>query len=139
MTIEDTAPADDTAPTGGTAKRGPLSADERLAAAKQRAAKATARVQKLRTLVNAETRKQDTRRKIILGGLLIDGAGKDEKFARVINVLMKRIDRDHDRVPFDGWTIPSTADQAEMPLASDAAAPVQNEHNAAPEEILALA
>ncbi|MEJ5155795.1 mobilization protein, partial [Gluconobacter wancherniae] len=49
---------------------------------------------------------RDTRRKVILGGLLIDAAGKDERFGRVIDELMKRITRDHDHRAFEGWQKP---------------------------------
>ncbi|GBR37193.1 mobilization protein [Acetobacter tropicalis] len=74
--------------------------------AKQQVEQAKARYQALLARQNAEERKLDTRRKVILGGLLIDAAGKDERFGRVIDELMKRISRDHDNKAFEGWQKP---------------------------------
>jgi polyphosphate kinase 2 (PPK2 family) len=74
--------------------------------AKQQVEQAKARYQALLARQNAEERKLDTRRKVILGGLLIDAAGKDERFGRVIDELMKRITRDHDHKAFEGWQKP---------------------------------
>ncbi|MFT8786902.1 mobilization protein, partial [Gluconobacter oxydans] len=64
------------------------------------------RYQALLARQNAEERKLDTRRKVILGGLLIDAAGKDERFGPVIDELMKHITRDHDHKAFEGWKKP---------------------------------
>jgi len=77
-----------------------------LGRAKLKVEQAKARYQALLARQNAEERKLDTRRKVILGGLLIDAAGKDERFGRVIDELMKRITRDHDHKAFEGWQKP---------------------------------
>lgn len=74
--------------------------------ARQQVEQAKARYQALLARQNADERKLDTRRKVILGGLLIDAAGKDERFRRVIDELMKRITRDHDHKAFEGWQKP---------------------------------
>jgi len=74
--------------------------------AKQQVEQAKARYQTLLARENARTRKLETRRKIILGGLLVDAAGKDEQFGQVIDELMKRIIRDHDHKAFEGWQKP---------------------------------
>lgn len=74
--------------------------------AKQQVEQAKARYQALLARQTAEERKLNTRRKVILGGLLIDAAGKDERFGRVIDELMKRITRDHDHKAFEGWQKP---------------------------------
>ena len=58
------------------------------------------------TRLPGEVVKLDTRRKVILGGLLIDAAGKDERFGRVIDELMKRITREHDHKTFKDWQKP---------------------------------
>jgi hypothetical protein len=84
----------------------PLPTPEQVQKARQKAEQAKVRLQQLEARVSDISRKQDTRRKIILGGLLIDAAGKDEKFAKVVDVLMQRIDRDHDRTAFRDWTVP---------------------------------
>jgi len=74
--------------------------------AKQQVEQAKARYQALLARENAEARKLDTRRKVILGGLLLDAAGKDERFGRVIDELVKRVSRDHDLKAFEGWRKP---------------------------------
>ena len=71
--------------------------------ARQQVEQAKARYQALLARQTAEERKQDTRRKVILGGLLIDAAGKDERFSRVLDELLERITRDHDYKAFAGW------------------------------------
>ena len=52
-------------------------------------------------------RKADTRRKVILGGLLLDAAEKDPRYARVVQTLIDRISRDADHKAFEGWTPPA--------------------------------
>ena len=54
-------------------------------------------------------RKNDTRRKIVLGALLIDAAEKDPRFAGVLGELMCRIERPNDHKPFAGWTVPGAS------------------------------
>ena len=67
------------------------------------------RLQGLEARAGQKARKLDARRKIILGGLLIDAAEKDDRFARVVTALMERISRDQDRKTFEGWKPPSLA------------------------------
>ncbi|WP_246344243.1 mobilization protein [Acidocella aromatica] len=59
--------------------------------------------------VNQSARKLDTKRKVVLGGLLLDAASKDDRFARVLTALLDRIVRDQDRKAFEGWQVPSPA------------------------------
>ena len=59
--------------------------------------------------VNQSARKRDTKRKVVLGGLLLDAASKDDRFARVLTALLDRIVRDQDRKAFEGWQAPSPA------------------------------
>jgi hypothetical protein len=54
-------------------------------------------------------RKLDTRRKIIMGGLLLDAATKDERYAKVVSTLLARVERDNDRKAFEGWEAPAPA------------------------------
>ena len=67
---------------------------------------ARARLQALESRYASQARKNDTRRKVIAGGLLFDAASKDEKFSAVLRELLTRIDRPHDKKPFQGWAIP---------------------------------
>ena len=92
----------------------PLPTHEQLEKARLQAEQARARYQALQARFSQAARKLDTRRKIILGGLLLDAAEKDERFAKVLAALMQRLERDHDRKAFDGWT-PPAPDQAATP------------------------
>ena len=87
----------------------PLPFSDQIEKARAKASQAKARLQALEARLSEASRKLDTRRKIILGGLLIDAASKDERYAKVIAALMARIERDHDRQAFDGWTPPIPA------------------------------
>lgn len=55
---------------------------------------------------NAEKRKLDTRRKIILGSLLLEAASTDEQFSQVVDTLRGRIKREQDLKPFAEWKTP---------------------------------
>jgi len=78
----------------------------KLEQAKKQVEQAKARYQALLSRQKTEDRKKDTRRKVILGGLLIDAAGKDERFGRIIDELMRHITRNHDHKAFEGWQKP---------------------------------
>jgi hypothetical protein len=82
-------------------------AQERIEKARRKVAQAQARLEAIAARANALERKADTRRKIILGGLLLDAAGKDARYASVLTTLMQRIGREADRRPFAGWSPPS--------------------------------
>ena len=56
-------------------------ADTELGRAEQRFAQAKARLQGIRNREATKQRKMDTRRKVILGGALIDLAGRDSNAA----------------------------------------------------------
>ncbi len=83
----------------------PAPTPEAIEKAKQRVQQAQARLQAINARAATIGRKQDTRRKIILGGLLLDAAAKDQRFEGVLSELMKRIARDQDRKAFDGWAL----------------------------------
>ena len=87
----------------------PLPTPERIAKARLQAEQARARLHALEARANDAERKRDTRRKIILGGLLLDAASKDERYAKVVAALMGRIERDNDRKAFEGWDAPASA------------------------------
>ena len=81
--------------------------EAKIEAARKRAAQAKARLADLEARANQKARRLETRRKIILGGLLIDAAGKDDRFSKVITALMPRIVRGQDQKAFEGWLVPS--------------------------------
>lgn len=65
---------------------------------------AKARLQAIENRQSEAERKLETRRKIILGSLLLDAASKDERYTNMVTALIGRINRDQDRVAFEGWT-----------------------------------
>ena len=67
---------------------------------------AKARLRLLEARASTLNRKQDARRKIILGSLLLDAAMKDPVWRAHFNELMSRITRDQDHKAFDGWRLP---------------------------------
>ena len=81
--------------------------EAKIEAARKRAAQAKARLADLEARASKQARKLDTRRKVILGGLLIDAAEKDDRFSKVITALMARMAREQDRKAFEGWLVPS--------------------------------
>ena len=87
----------------------PLPTNEQVERAKLQAEQAKARYQALQGRLSEASRKLDTRRKIILGGLLLDAAEKDDKFARVVQVLVGRVSRDQDAKAFEGWQPPGSS------------------------------
>ena len=100
----------------------PTPTSERIEKAKLAVQQARARLQAIENRQSEAERKLDTRRKIIMGGLLLDAAAKDERYAKVVAALMARIDRDNDRKAFDGWTPPAASEVA-APGPAPAAAP----------------
>jgi polyphosphate kinase 2 (PPK2 family) len=81
--------------------------EAKIEAARKRAAQAKARLADLEARASQQARRLDTRRKVILGGLLIDAAGKDDRFSKVITALMARMVREQDQKAFEGWLVPS--------------------------------
>jgi hypothetical protein len=66
----------------------PLSTSDQIKKARLKASQARARLQALKARLNEDSRKLDTRCKIILGGLLIDAAGKNERYAKMVTALI---------------------------------------------------
>lgn len=68
---------------------------------------AKARLESARARERAHQRKLDARRKIILGGALIERAARDPEAARLLTGLVRGLSRQHDRKAFEGWSLPS--------------------------------
>ncbi len=68
---------------------------------------AKARLQAAKARERVKTRKLDARRKIILGGALIEKAERDPVAAQVLSGLIAGLSRSQDRKTFDGWQAPS--------------------------------
>jgi len=88
-----------------------LTAEQELAKAKEEyekaKAQAKARYDKIKARHTTAARKLDTRRKIIVGGALIEMAGRDAEAARLLSRVIASVKREQDRKAFEGWDIPS--------------------------------
>lgn len=91
-------------------------AETELERAEKRYAQAKARLQGLKNREATRQRKLDTRRKVILGGALLDLAERDSSAAAMLDRLVRNLAREQDRKAFADWTSPSPA-----PIANDAA------------------
>ena len=79
-------------------------AETELDRAQKRYEQARARLQALRNREAARERKIDTRRKVILGGALMDLATRDSNAAAMLDRLVRNLPREQDRKTFDGWS-----------------------------------
>lgn len=79
-------------------------AETELERAEKRYAQAKARLQALKNREAAKERKIDTRRKVILGGALMDLAGRDDGAAAMLDRLLRNLPREQDRKTFEGWS-----------------------------------
>ena len=77
---------------------------EALENARRRVDQAKARLQALEARAATLSRKADARRKIILGGLILDAA-RTGHWPSDLADLMDRITRDQDRKAFEGWSL----------------------------------
>ena len=82
----------------------PAPTPDAIEKARLKVQQAKARLQALEARASSLNRKADARRKIILGGLLLDAAMKDAGWENHLNELMRRISRDQDKKAFEGWT-----------------------------------
>lgn len=78
-------------------------AETELERAEKRFAQARARLQALRNREATKQRKLDTRRKVILGGALVDLAARDDGAAAMLDRLIRNLAREQDRSAFTGW------------------------------------
>lgn len=75
-----------------------------LERAEKRYAQAKARLLALKNRAATYARKMDTRRKIILGGALVDLASRDTGAAAMLDRLVRNLPREQDRRAFEGWS-----------------------------------
>lgn len=78
----------------------------RLEQARLKVKQAQAYYDTLKAKEAAEERKRDTRRKVILGGLILEAAGKDEQMSRLVDTLRSTLTREHDLRAFANWETP---------------------------------
>lgn len=100
-------------------------AETELERAEKRFAQARARLQALRNREATKQRKLDTRRKVILGGALVDLAARDDGAAAMLDRLIRNLAREQDRSAFVGWNWRDAgsggADEAGVAAAKDEA------------------
>lgn len=83
-------------------------ADTELEKAEKRYAQAKARLQALKNRETTRQRKMDTRRKVILGGALLDLAERDTGAAAMLDRLVRNLPRAQDQKAFVDWNAPET-------------------------------
>lgn len=83
-------------------------AETELERAEKRFAQAKARLQGIRNREATKQRKMDTRRKVILGGALIDLAERDSNAAAMLDRLVRNLPREQDQKAFVDWDGPGS-------------------------------
>jgi len=84
---------------------------EIIADHEKKIAQIKARIQAEKAREISKDRKLDTRRKVILGGLLLDAAKKEPNWNRGLHELLDRITRDNDRKAFADFTPPAPPEE----------------------------
>jgi hypothetical protein len=90
-------------------------AETELDRAEKRYAQAKARLLALKNREATKARKLDTRRKIILGGALVDLAERDSNAAAMIERLIRNLPREQDRKAFEGWDAKQPVKTEDLP------------------------
>ena len=105
-------------------------AETELERAEKRYAQAKARLQALKNREATRQRKLDTRRKVILGGALLDLAERDSGAATMLDRLIRNLAREQDRKAFADWdgpassgNVPSSGGEAPSPASVSRADP----------------
>ncbi|KQB95028.1 mobilization protein [Loktanella sp. 1ANDIMAR09] len=93
-------------------------AETELEKAEKRYAQAKARLQALKNREATRQRKLDTRRKVILGGALMDLADRDSSAAAMLDRLIRNLPREQDRKAFTDWEA-SSRSPSPAPSGSD--------------------
>ena len=85
-------------------------AETELEKAEKRYEQAKARLLALRNREATRARKLDTRRKVILGGALVDLAARDDGAKAMLDRLVRNLPREQDRRAFEGWKLGEAGD-----------------------------
>jgi len=78
---------------------------EQLARRERLAAQSRARTEAANARQTTVDRKRDTRRKVIIGSMMVDAAQKDPVWRDLLETLMRRVDREQDRRAFEDWAL----------------------------------
>jgi len=103
-------------------------AESALEKAERQYQQAKARLSAAKSRETAAERKRDTRRKVILGGALIDLAARDDRAMDMLNRLIDNLTRDQDKASFDGWERPRCENGVGAAVASMQANGVQRDN-----------
>ena len=79
-------------------------ATDKIEQARIKLARAKARLQMLEARARKATRARQTRRKVILGGLLLREAIVDPHYAKTLDDLLTKVEREQDQSAFKNWT-----------------------------------
>lgn len=77
--------------------------EDRLIKAKQARAKAEQDVRRVIAEIRESDRRLDTRRKIIIGGAMLELAKRHNTYAVAVNGIVRRLDRQSDKDAFADW------------------------------------
>ncbi len=88
------------------------------------------RLQAAKARQSVKQRKLDARRKIILGGALLDLSARDPDAMAMVERLLRSLPRDQDRKAFDAWRDTSPARTADGQESVSSAAPTESKNNA---------
>src|SRR6266702_8251675 len=94
-----------------------------LEKAKLKFEQARARLKSLEARQSTEERKRDTRRKVILGGALLELAKTDKSAAALVARLIAGLNRDNDKKVFEKTAAAPTVEQAPPPAEIPSALP----------------
>ena len=103
-------------------------AETELQRAERRYEQAKARLQGLRNREDTRQRKLDTRRKVILGGALLDLASRDDNAAVMVERLIRNLSRKQDRKAFTDWQFPSPTPASDQPVPLTDKTPSKPDH-----------
>ncbi|PHY22887.1 mobilization protein [Caulobacter sp. BP25] len=93
---------------------------ERLERRERLAAQAKARSDNAAARETTAERKRDTRRKVIIGSLLVDAAEKDPAWRGLFETLMRRVNREQDLKAFEGWSLSADDGRGAAPAGASA-------------------
>lgn len=94
-------------------------AETELERAERRFEQAKARLQALKNREATKQRKLDTRRKVILGGALVDLAERDDTARAMVDRLVRNLVREQDRKVFEEWSVGGADDGGNSGSESD--------------------
>jgi len=104
----------------------PRPVSERIAAIKAKQEQLAARLKPLAARAKLEDRKRDTRRKIIVGGMVLAAMERDEDFAaRIAALLGAYVGRPNDREVIADLLPGGAAAAPALPVAGDGATPAR--------------